>query len=108
MSQIEINLPETLRYQLEITARKEGVPLDQYIVFALTRQAMLTSVIHNVPEGDTEHQHEDFTERVKRLGKASSEELDEILQEREHVEPEPGLKPEIVSRLKNRIAEAKN
>ncbi len=107
MSQIEINLPETLLCQLEITARREGISLEQYILFALTRQTMLASVIRGVPEEDPEYQHKDFAERIKRLGKASSKEAEKILREREHVEPEPGLGPEIVSRLKNRIDEAK-
>ncbi|MCP4351690.1 MAG: toxin-antitoxin system HicB family antitoxin [Desulfobacterales bacterium] len=107
MSQIEISLPETLLYQLETEAGREGISLEQYILFALTRQTMLTPVIRNVSEKDAEHQHKDYAERIKRLGKASSEELDEILRERETVVPGPDLKPETVPRLKNRIAEAK-
>lgn len=108
MSQIEISLPDTLLYQLKTTARKEGVSLEQYILFALTRQTMLTSVICMVPEKDTELQHKDFAERIKRLGNASSEDLEKVLLERESVEPEHGLKQETVLRFKNRIAEAKN
>ncbi len=68
---------------------------------------MLTPVIRNIPDEDAEYRHKDFAERIKRLGKASSEELDKILRERETVVPGPDLKPETVSRLKNRIAEAK-
>jgi hypothetical protein len=75
MSQIEISVPETLLYQLETSARKEGVSLDRYILFALTRQTVLTPFIRDVSEEDAEYQHKDFTERIKRLGKASSEEL---------------------------------
>lgn len=108
MSQIEINVPDTLLYQLKTTARKEGVSLEQYILFALTRQTILTPVIRKVSEKDAESQHKDFTERIKRLGNASAEELERVLRERKSVEPEPDLKPETVLRLKNRIAEAKN
>lgn len=108
MSQIEISVPDTLLYQLKTTASKEGVSLEQYILFALRRQAMLTSAIHRVSEKDAGFQHKDFTERIKRLGNASSEELEEILQERDPVDPEPGLKQETVLRLKKRIADAKN
>lgn len=107
MSQIEISVPETLLYQLETVARSEGVPLEQYILSALTRHTMLTPFIRNVSEEDAEYQHKNFTERIKRFGKASSEELEKILRERESVMPEPDLKPETVLRLKNRIAEAK-
>ena len=108
MSQIEISVPDTLLHQLKKTAKKEGVSLEQYILFALTRQTMLTPAICKVSEKDALSQHEDFTERIKRLGNASSEELEKILREREPMEPEPGLKQETVLRLKNRIAEAKN
>ena len=69
---------------------------------------MLTPAIRKLSENDSELQHKDFTERIKRLGKASSEDLEKILQEREAVEPEPGLEQETVLRFKNRIAEAKN
>ena len=68
---------------------------------------MLTPAIRNAPGEDAEYQHKDFAERVKRLGKASSEELKKLLRERESVRPESGLKPETVLRLKNRIAKAK-
>ncbi len=108
MSQIEISVPDTLLNQLKTTARKEGVSLDQYILFALTRQTMLIPSIRKVSGKDAEFQHKDFTERIKRLGNASSDELDKVLQERDPVEPEPDLKQETVLLLKNRIAEAKN
>ena len=108
MSQIEIGIPDTLLVQLKTTARKEGVSLEQYILFALTRQTMLSPAICKSSEKDLELQHKDFTERINRLGKASSEELEEILHERESVEPDLGLEQETVLRFKNRIAETKN
>jgi DNA-directed RNA polymerase specialized sigma54-like protein len=108
MSQIEISIPDTLLVQLKTTARKEGVSLEQYILFALTRQTMLSPAIRKLSDKDSELQHKDFTERINRMGKASSEELEEILQKRKSVETEPGLEQETVSRFKNRIAEAKN
>lgn len=108
MSQIEISVPDTLLYQLKTTAMEEGVSLEQYILFVLTRQAILTPAIRKLSEKDAIFQHKNFTERIKSLGKAPSEELESVLQERESVEPEPGLKQETVLRLKSRIAEAKN
>jgi hypothetical protein len=108
MSQIEISVPDTLLYQLKTTAMEEGVSLEQYILFALTRHTMLIPFIRNVSEEDAEYQHKDFTGRIKRLGKASSEELEKILREREPVMPGPDLEPETVLRLKDRIAETKN
>ncbi len=108
MSQIEISVPDTLLYQLKTTARKEGVPLEHYILFALTRQISLTPAIRKVAEKDAECQHKDFTERINRLGNASPEELEKVLSDREPVEPEPELEQQTVLRLKNRITRAKN
>lgn len=108
MSQIKISVPDTLLYQMKKSARREGVSLEQYIVFALTRQTMLIPVIRKVSEGDAEFQQNDFIERIKRLGKASSEELEKILQEREIAEPESGLDPQTVLQLKNRLSKAKD
>ncbi len=107
MGQVEINLPETLRYHLEIIAQKEKMPLNQYIVYALTRQAMLGSMFHSLSEEDRARQRQDFEERLQRLGEVSSEDLEMVLKEREPVEPDPDLDPEVISRLQNRIAEAR-
>ncbi len=106
MSQIAITVPETLRHQLETMSRKEGVSLEQYVVFALTRHATLASLIRNAREEDPESQLKEFKARRERLGKTSREELAEILGERELVEPESDLNPEIVSQLKKRIADS--
>ena len=37
MSQLTLDLPESLRLELERQAEKEGVPLQHYIVYSLTR-----------------------------------------------------------------------
>ncbi|MCP4108549.1 MAG: toxin-antitoxin system HicB family antitoxin [Desulfobacteraceae bacterium] len=108
MAHIEINIPETLQYQLESLSQNEGISLNQYIVYALTRQVALTPLIHEVPEKDVICQHNDFTERIKRLGKASDDDLEKIMEDREPAVPEPALNSEVISRLKNRISEAKN
>jgi hypothetical protein len=58
MSRLTLRLPETLHQQLANLAEGEGVSLNQYIVYALTRQTTLVSVdpnlvkIHN-PKGAT-------------------------------------------------------
>lgn len=108
MSQIEINLPDTLLGQLKATAKKEGVSLEQYILFALTRQTMLAPAIRKVSGNEVELQQKNFADRMNRLGRASAEELENVLRERDSVEPEADLDPETVLRLKNRIAAAKN
>jgi hypothetical protein len=66
---------------------------------------ILNFSVHSIPEEDT-RQREEFAERLQRLGKASPEYVKKILAERDPAEPEPGLKPEVISRLQQRIAEA--
>ena len=44
-------LPKTLHQQLTQLAEGEGVSLNQYIVYALTRQATLPHVVHGCPTG---------------------------------------------------------
>jgi len=50
-------------------------------------------------------QRNDFNALLQSLGQASIAEIEKIMQEREIVEPEAGgLSPEVVKRLKNKIA----
>lgn len=41
MSRLTVRLPNALHIQLDTLARAEGVSLNQYIVYALTRQATI-------------------------------------------------------------------
>jgi hypothetical protein len=41
MGRLTVRLPEALHRQLESLAKSEGVSLNQYLVYALTRQATL-------------------------------------------------------------------
>ena len=44
MSRLTLRLPETLHQQLTQQARNEGVSLNQYIVFQLTRMTTVTDL----------------------------------------------------------------
>jgi len=107
MSQLALKLPDTLRHQLETLAQGEGVSLSQYTLFALTRQTTLSYQVQSVPEKDVAQQRNDFANLLNSLGQASFSEIEKIMQEREVVEPEPGLTPEVVKRLQERIANQK-
>lgn len=107
MSQVKLSIPQTLLYQLQSTAKQEGVSLEEYILFILSRQTILSSIAYKVSEEDAEYQYQNFNERISQFGKISTEEFEKVLLEREPVDPEPDLQPETVSRLKNRIDEAR-
>ncbi len=103
MSRLTLRLPETLHQQLAHLAEGEGVSLNQYIVYALTRQTSLTYELQVVPESDIEQQKQAFQLLIKQLGNASSTEIDAVLATREQTEPEADLSSDIVARLKEGI-----
>lgn len=104
MSQLIVELPKTLHHQLEALAQNEGVPLSHYVLSALTRQAALTYTAQAVPETEVAQQRAGFATLLNSLGQASFAEIEKTMQEREAVEPEVGLTPEVVQRLQSRIA----
>ncbi len=103
MSRLTLRLPETLHQQLAYLAEGEGVSLNQYIVYALTRQAALAHAIQVVSEVEVEQQQQAFQLLIKQLGQASSAEIESILATREQMEPEADLNSDVVARLQERI-----
>lgn len=51
MSRLTLRLPQTLHQQLIRLAEAEGISLNQYIVYALTRQAASAEFIGTKPKG---------------------------------------------------------
>jgi hypothetical protein len=105
MSQISVQVPETLHHQLEAMARNEGVSLDQYVLYVLARQASFSYRVEAVSPEEQERQRESFAALRQQLGRASADEIERALAEREPVEPEPELTPEIIARVRERIEE---
>ena len=104
MARLTVRLPETLHRQVAAEAQREGVSLNHYIVYALTRQVTLAYTVQALPEEAVAEQRTWFTTLRERLGRASDAEVERILTEREVVEPEPELFPEVVARLRERLA----
>ncbi len=105
MSRLTLRLPETLHQQLTHLAEVEGVSLNQYIVYALTRQVTSTYSIQAVSEEEVTRQKQSFAVLLQELKQASPEEIESVLAEREKVEPEEELSFEVISRLQQRIRE---
>jgi predicted HicB family RNase H-like nuclease len=103
MSRLTLRLPETLHQQLADLAEGEGVSLNQYIVYALTRQAALAYAIQGRPESEVEQQQQSFQLLIKQLGQASFAEIQSVLATREQTEPETDLSSDVVARLQERI-----
>jgi len=59
--------------------------------------------IQPIPKQDTNQQQSDFTNLLQKLGKASSTEIEVTLSEREPVQPEKELTPEIIAQFQQRL-----
>jgi hypothetical protein len=68
MNQLVLELPETLRHQLETLARNEGVSLSQYILFARTRQATSAYTMRAVSEIEIVQLRTVFSALLQSLG----------------------------------------
>lgn len=89
MSRLTLRLPETLHQQLALLAKREGVSLNQYIVYALTRQTTITYGVQAVPDAEVELQQNAFQSLIRQLGQASPSEVKPVLGTREKTDPEP-------------------
>jgi hypothetical protein len=103
MSRLTLRLPETLHQQLIQLAQAEGVSLNQYIVYTLTRQAVSTEFIQATPEKEIIDQEKSFQILLQELGTVSENQIKSILAERELVQPEEELTPEIITSLQHRM-----
>jgi HicB family len=105
MSRLTLRLPETLHQHLVQLAEGEGVSLNQYIVYALTRQVSSAYSVQVLSEQEIQQQKQSFSKRLQQLGTASPEEIQAVLAERETIEPEEGLSSGVIHHLQQRINE---
>lgn len=105
MSRLTVRLPSTLHRQLTMLASSEGISLNQYIVYALTRQSSQAYTIRQIAEADVEQQRATFDQLLESLGEASDEEIANVLAKRDVVEPESEIEKEALSQFKKRIQE---
>ena len=104
MSRLTLRLPDTLHRQLEELAQQEQVSLNQYIVYALTRQTTLAYTVQPMPGDALREQRAAYTALLQSLGTATFSEIEQTLGEREQAPAEAGLSPEAVQRLRERMA----
>jgi hypothetical protein len=108
MAQLALNIPDTLHQRLTFQARREGVSLEQFLVFLLAERSKPAYTV--VPaEKAVEEQKAAFARLRSELGSASEEEVWKILDEREPAPPDSdeGWTPELRQALEERIAAAR-
>lgn len=102
MGRLALRLPDSLQQQLATQAQHEGVSLNQYLVYLLAQRAAGYRV-RIVPPEEVAQQRKDYTRLLEGLGPASAEQIRAALEAREPGEPEPGLTPELVDWLEERL-----
>lgn len=103
MGRFTLRLPKTLHNELEARAQNEGVSLNQYIVYALTRQVASTYTIQVLPEESIREQKESYEKLLESLGEGSITATKAFLAEREEGKQEDELTEEVVARLKAKM-----
>jgi hypothetical protein len=104
MSRVTLQLPATLHDQLASHAQREGVSLQQYILYALTRQLAHTYAVHVVSEEGVAQQQAQFAALLEELGSAAPATLTAAFAARESSTPEPDLMPDMITRFQARMA----
>ena len=106
MSRLTVRLPDTLHHQLSDMAKAEGISLNQYIVYSLTRQVTLAYTVHPVPASEVTEQRAAYTALLQSLGQATFEEIESALEMREEASSEQELTPQVIERLQERLSQA--
>lgn len=64
---------------------------------------MINYNVQPIPKQETNQQQSDFTDLLQKLGTASPSEIEIALAERETVEPEKELTPEVIAQFQHRL-----
>ncbi|NOZ71951.1 MAG: toxin-antitoxin system HicB family antitoxin [Chloroflexi bacterium] len=102
MSRLTLRLPDSLHRQLKAAARKENVSLNQFIVYALTRQ-MSSYEIEEVPADEVKRQEESFYWLLEQLNVGTDEDIRRALEAREPAESEEVMAWPQVQQLRERV-----
>jgi len=106
MGRFTLRLPETLHQDLEFKARQEGVSLNQYIVYTLTKQVTTSYTIQVLPETAVKEQAARYQALLSKLPRLSESDMDAALAAREESEPEVDLDQETMLKVQAQIDEA--
>jgi len=102
MSRLTLRLPDSLHRQLKAAARKENVSLNQFIVYALTRQ-MSSYEIEEVSADEVKRQEESFYWLLEQLNAGTDEDIRRALEAREPAESEEVMAWPQVQQLRERV-----
>ncbi len=108
MAQLTLEIPDTLHHQLAGLAEREGIQLTQYILYILTRQVASVYTVQVMPGEAVAQQEAAYVALRQEWGQASPAQVEAVLAQRQAVEPEPELRPEVIEKLRQLIAQKQN
>ena len=86
-------------------AEREGVSLNQYIVYALTRQVSQDYTVNALSAENIDQQEQNFKNLSQELGNITTEDIQSILEKRDKVTSENELTSEVIAQFKQKIQE---
>jgi len=101
MTRMTLRIPDSLHVRLVEAAGREGVSLNQYLVYLLAQGSASPYSVRPVPEDEVREQRREYGDFLEELGSVTDAELGAVLEERDSVQPEPGLTEELVERLES-------
>ena len=108
MGRFTVRLPDTLHHELESRAQQEGMSLNQYVVYTLTRQITPAYTIQVLPDADVQRQGERFNALLERLGTLEQNEMRDFLDSREVEEPEDAETAGLIAQVEEKLATAES
>lgn len=107
MKRVTLRLPETLFQRLELLAHDEGISLNQYLVYSLTKHVSRTYRPIPISKEERERQLSELQAIIDSFELISEDEFDQILAAGKPVQEHERLDPEIEAKLKSKIAAAR-
>jgi hypothetical protein len=103
MIQVTLSIPDDLYERLEMSAVKQGLLVDEYLIQTLAQAKDAAYTVRAVPPEEIAKQRQEYATLLQSLRTGTFEEVQAALDAREPAEPEEGLTPEVLQRLQERF-----
>ncbi|MBU6360329.1 MAG: type II toxin-antitoxin system HicB family antitoxin [Chloroflexi bacterium] len=108
MTRMTIRLPDSLHNMMQQQATREGLSLNQFILYSLTRQSAFNYAVAALPADQALAEHARFQALLKSLGpEMSDEEWQTFLSERDNAPRRAGVSIETENKLRQKIAQTR-
>jgi hypothetical protein len=105
MSRITIRLPDSLHSALTKQSVREGLSLNQYVIYALARQTTFQDVVSHLPPEEMARQHARYQKQLAALGPpANDKQVSAFLSARGSGEPRVGVSADTRAKLREALA----